>query len=235
MQQPPYRQPQMPPVGPRQPFMKAPVKRTGMDAVNYRLGRIMRSFTDNPWRAVIVAGAVAVGVALSIAIIAAGDGVQSAITNFLGAADTGQACPHPPLPNGLDICQIQQVLDNTQSLLIKLGVAFTAALVGLITWVTMGQRRRDIAIRMQQGEHRVDVITDLVTESLILCVAGGFVGVILGNIICNTLSGALKPLTLPVNPSSVVSIFPTTTILSFAATAVIAIYYATRRDSSVGL
>lgn len=236
---------QPPPVMPRPnmaPGMIPRQPRIGARPVNkgasYHLERIFRTIADRPWRAFSLVAAVAVGVTLSIAIIGAGDGVQQAVNQFLGGVRTQVDLSQPSCqdPNtGLDPCKIQHILDNTQALLVKLAITFTAALVALITWITMGQRRRDIGIAISNGERRGDVIMELVVEALILCIAGGIVGVILGAVVCNTLSSALNPLTLPFHVADVQWLFPTTTLLSFAATSVVAVYYASKPDTSVGL
>jgi hypothetical protein len=200
--------------------------------------RIFRTIKDRPWRAFSLVAAVAMGVTISIAIIGAGDGVQKAVSDFLGGipnhGDLSQASCQDP-NTGLDPCRIQLILDHTQSLLVRLAIIFTAALVALITWITMGQRRRDIGIAISNGQRRGDVITELVVEALILCTVGGIVGVILGDITCSALTNALNPLTLPFKTSDVMWLFPITTLLSFGATAVVAVYYASKPDTSVGL
>jgi ABC-type antimicrobial peptide transport system permease subunit len=75
------------------------------------------------------------------------------------------------------------------------------------------------------------VAGELVVEALILCTVGGVIGVLVGAFVCNTLSSALNPLTLPFHIADVQWLFPTTTLLSFGATSVVAVYYASKPDT----
>lgn len=218
-----------PPVPPRPtPQLKTRRQRTGSDAFNYTLARVWRGISDRPAASLSVIVAVAIGVAIAIAIIAASNGINTKITSLLsGHGDLQRA--------GVDVNTINQVLIETRDLLTNLAIGFTAALVALVTWVTMNQRRREIGIARQQGQHVEEVIFVLLAESFLLCVAGGIGGIILGNVLCGVIQQQL-PL-LPVQPSAggVLAIFPTTTLLSFGATAAIAAVFASRRDVRVTL
>lgn len=172
--------------------------------------------------------AVAVGLSLAITIIAASHGIDTEVRSQLD----------PLSSNGnfqQNIDTIHSVLGQTRDLLTKLSIGFTAALVGLITWVTMGQRRRDIGIALQQGEHRSTVIMELLGEALILCFIGGFVGVVLGYMLCNVIHTQLSLLPLNVDPNDIPPIFLATILLSFVVTGMIATYLANQRDTSVSL
>lgn len=215
---------------PGTPGLKRRKRRSGITALAYSASRAWRNITDHPWRAVTIAGAVAVGVAVAIAIIAASDGINTKVTDLLsthGQVDLSQY--------GVDVPTIHQVLLQTRDLLTKLAIAFTAALVGLVTWTTMGQRRREIGIYVQQGFHRGEIITEMLGESLCLCVVGGVAGVALGVVLCGLIHGQIPLLPMNPQPSGVLVIFPSTTLLSFTATASIAAFFVRLRDISVGL
>ncbi|HKD76533.1 MAG TPA: FtsX-like permease family protein [Ktedonobacterales bacterium] len=219
-----------PPYVPHRPTFKAPVQRTGSAAFRFHLERIQRNIADRPGRALSVAVAVAVGVSIAIAIIAASNGINTKISDLLPS----QSAPGPD-GQAIDIPTIHEVLVETRDLLTRLAIGFTAVLVGLITWVTMGQRRRDIGIALQQGEHRSTIIWELLGEALILCVVGGILGIILGVLLCNILQSQIPLLPLQPSVSDMLGIFPVTTLLSFGVTGIVAAFLISRRDTSVGL
>lgn len=189
--------------------------------------------SDRPARALAIIAAVAVGVAIAIAIIAAADGIETKINMLLNTSDPTRA--QALSQAGVNFDQIQSVLRQTKDLLTKLAIGFTAAIVGLVTWVTMSQRRREIGINRMQGQHRGEVIVELLGESLFLCVVGGVVGIALGVALCALIGGALP--NLPMKPSSggVLAIFPSTTILTFVVTAAIASFFAERSNVDTSL
>jgi hypothetical protein len=219
-----------PPYVPHRPTFKAPVQRTGSAAFRFHLERIQRNIADRPGRALSVAIAVAVGVSIAIAIIAASNGINTKISDLLPSQSAAG-------PDGqtIDIPTIHEVLVETRDLLTRLAIGFTAVLVGLITWVTMGQRRRDIGIALQQGEHRSTIIWELLGEALILCVVGGILGIILGVLLCNILQSQIPLLPLQPGLSDMLGIFPVTTLLSFGVTGIVAAFLISRRDTSVSL
>ncbi|SRR5579884_1535446 len=219
-----------PPYVPHRPTFKAPVQRTGSAAFRFHLGRIQRNIADRPGRALSVAVAVAVGVSIAIAIIAASNGINTKINDLLPS----QSVPNPD-GQTIDIPTIHEVLVETRDLLTRLAIGFTAVLVGLITWVTMGQRRRDIGIALQQGEHRSTIIWELLGEELILCIVGGVLGIILGMLLCDVLQSQIPLLPLQPSLGDMLGIFPITTLLSFGVTGIVAAFLISRRDTSVGL
>lgn len=189
----------------------------GEDAMSFWAGRIKRNITDRPWRAFSVAASVAVGVALAIAIIAAANGIQDKITE--------QA---PEIADRLN-----PILQDSKGLLTKLAIGFTAALVGLVTWINMTQRRREIGINVQHGEHRESIIFEFMAESFVLCVIGGVAGVICGLLLCNM----VQTVNLPMKPStaSILALFPTTVLLTFGVTAVLATMFARKATVDTSL
>lgn len=218
------------PYVPQRPAFKMPVQRTGLSALFFHLERIRRNITDRPGRALSVVIAVAVGVSIAIAIIAASNGIDSKITDLLPSQSDANAASQ-----SIDIPTIHAVLVETRNLLTNLAIGFTAMLVGLITWVTMQQRRRDIGIALQQGEHRSTVIGELLGEALVLCFIGGLVGIALGIVLCQALQSQLTLLPLKPTVGGIIGIFPFTTLLSFAVTGIVAAFLVSRRDTSVTL
>ncbi|HEU5442000.1 MAG TPA: ABC transporter permease [Ktedonobacterales bacterium] len=216
----------LPATGRRQPPRTVPKQRaarSGSGAVSYWWYRVWRNIRDQPWRSLSIVIAVLVGIAIAIAIIAASNGIEHKINELLqtNSPDESQSLRRA----GVNLDDIQAVLSTTRDLLTKLAIGFTAALVGLVTWVNTSQRRRAIGISMQQGQHREEVIVELLGESLILCSIGGILGVVTGNALCAFVNHE-SPL-LPMQPGvgDVLAIFPATTLLAFAVTAVIAFIF----------
>lgn len=210
-------QPQPPIQGQARRQIKQRVQYGGEDAMTFWVGRIQRNIKDRPWRAFSVAASVAVGVALAIAIIAAANGIQDKIAERA-----------PQLSD-----QLTPILQDSKSLLTKLAIGFTAALVGLVTWINMTQRRREIGINVQHGEHRESIIFEFMAESFVLCVVGGVAGVICGLLLCNM----VQTVNLPMKPSSssIIALFPTTVILTFGVTACLAAVFARKATVDTSL
>ena len=81
-----------------------------------------------------------------------------------------------PRPPQIDFNEIDAVLQQTRTLLTRLAFAFTAVLVGAVTWLSISRRRREIGIKRQFGIHIWEVLAELWTEATILCIAGGVAG-----------------------------------------------------------
>jgi ABC-type antimicrobial peptide transport system permease subunit len=224
--------PSIPPRSTARRTITSPARRSGISLLFYRVGRIRRSIGDHPWRAAGIAGSVAVGVAIAIAIIAASNGIDAKINYLLGTDGADRVDQLRQV--GINVSDIQSVLHDTRNLLSHLSVGFTAALVGLVTLVTTSQRRRDIAIDRMRGIHTETVISELVGEAFILCMIGGLLGIVAGLILCGAASDAI-PL-LPMRPSfqDISAIFPVTTLATFAITTVIAAVLAKTADVDLG-
>lgn len=222
-----YQQPGIPG---RRPGLVPRARRSGSDALGYRWNRIQRNIFDGPWRSLGIIVSNSLGVAISIAIIAAAEGIQTKINSILAQCGPGSQCSQV-----VDVTTIQNVLDQTKGVLINLAIISTAAIVGLVTWITISQRRRAISLEVQAGQRRTDLIIEFLGEALVLCVTGGVLGVVLGYVLCSVI-GHFIPL-LPMNPqaSSIFSIFPTTTLLAFATTAGISAYFAANTDTRASL
>lgn len=174
-----------------------------------------RNLVRRPGQALIVILSVAIGVALAIAIIAAGKGVEEKVDSLLG----GQS-----LPPQVDVDEIHLVLDEARALLRNLSYAVTVVLVGTATWITIGRRKREVGLKRQYGVPKKLILTELWTEALILCGIGGVSGVALGYFLCDRIQGLLP--SLPMNPAAgdVVAVFPIVTGIAFAATLLVASY-----------
>jgi predicted lysophospholipase L1 biosynthesis ABC-type transport system permease subunit len=180
-------------------------------------GEAVKNMAKRPGQAAMLMGSVAIGVALALAIIAASRGVDDKVSVLLDI---------DPMPPQIDFAEIDRVLDQTRGLLTKLAFAFTAALVGTVTWLSIGRRRREIGIKRQYGLHVWEILAELWTEATILCLVGGLTGVGLGYLLCNRLHAALPSLPMQPERGDVFLVFPVVVVLSFAATAAVASYFA---------
>lgn len=205
-------------------------ERTSSEAFFYRIGRIWRNLTDQPIRAFSIAFAVALGVSIAITIIAASDGIEIKINALL---DTHNLFDLQSV--GINLDSIHQVLIQTRILLTTLAIGFTAALVSIVTTVTFRQRRREIGIKRQDGERLGGLLVEMLGKSLVLCILGGGVGILLGHLLCYIVSFQVPLLPLSPSWSGVIDIFPWTTLLSFLATAVIAVVFAIKSDTDESL
>jgi putative ABC transport system permease protein len=176
---------------------------------------------EEPGRSAMIILSVGTGVALAISIIAASNGVQEEVNILLNAQQ---------LPPEISVTSIQQTLIESRSLLTKLAFDFTAALVGLVTWVSMGQRRRQIGLARQHGLYIREILIELLSEAAVLCLVGGIVGVIAGNLLCAVIQHSIPNLPMHPRPEDVVLVFPVVTLLSFVATAAVAAYFAIRTE-----
>jgi ABC-type lipoprotein release transport system permease subunit len=224
-----YQQPGMPS---RRPGLVPRARRSGSAAFGYRWNRIQRNIFDGPWRSFGIIISNALGVTISIAIIAAAVGIQNRINELLPSSG---GSGNNPCAGYVDVTTIQNVLDSTKGVLINLAIISTAAIVGLVTWITISQRRRAISLEVQAGQRRRDLIVEFLGEAFVLCVTGGTLGVVLGLIVCSVIKHSITNLPMDPQASSIISIFPTTTLLAFAATAGISAYFAANTDTRATL
>src|SRR4051812_42221501 len=98
-------------------------------ALTFAIGEALRGIVARPGQAIMLAMSVAIGVALALAIIAASRGVEVRVTRLLEI---------DPAPPEIQFDEIDRVLTQTRDLLIKLAFGFTAALVGAVTWMSIG-------------------------------------------------------------------------------------------------
>jgi ABC-type antimicrobial peptide transport system permease subunit len=204
---------------------RPPPKRPWRENIAYRTGRIRRNIVNNLWRALKTVIAVTVGVGIAIAIIAAGEGIDKKINELLntyGSKDLNAV--------GIDLHTIRSVLNDTRDLLRRLSIGATVAIVGMVMWASMPQRRREISIARQEGQHRTAVMIELGVESFILCVTGGLFGILLGLSLCYFIS--LRIPLLPMSPTytGVFAIFPVTVMAILVVATCIAFLLATTFD-----
>jgi hypothetical protein len=187
--------------------------------------RILRTISNNGWSAFKIIIAVAGGVGLAIAIIAASEGINRKVNELLvtqGPIDLNAF--------GIDLPAIRSVLIDTRDLLKRLATGATVAIVGMVMWADMPRRRRQISIARLEGQHRSAVMIELGIESLILCVTGGLFGILLGLTLCRLISWQI-PL-LPMSPtfSGIFAIFPVTVGATFVVATALALLLATTFD-----
>lgn len=213
------------------PEVKPRARRSAIAETAHRIGRIRRKIAYSPWHALRLIATVAIGVGLAIAIIAASEGINSKINRLLHSNDV--ASEQELHRAGIDLPSIQSILIDTRNLLKDLAIAYTTITVALVSWISLGQQRREIALDIQEGQYKWAVVGEIVVESAFLCLMGGMLGVALGLGLCHVISQHI-PL-LPMTPSwgGIFSIFPTTVGITFLTTALIAIIFAHIRDASL--
>ncbi len=186
--------------------------------------RIKRNISDHPWASLAIVVTVLLGICLAIAIIGASNGIQDTINAKLHANDPGQAQRIKQF--GINLKDIQDVLRTTRGVLSKLAIGLTAIFVGVVTLLSMARRRREIALCRQQGMHMREVLGMLLGESFVLCLIGGILGIIAGNVLCAVVNKMSPLLPMEPMPGDILAIFAVTTFLAILVTAVIAYFFA---------
>jgi putative ABC transport system permease protein len=123
---------------------------------------------------------------------------------------------HVPLQDDFNIQSQQDILNTasqvTGTLTIFLGgLAAISLIVGgigimNIMLVSVTERTREIGLRKAIGARRRDILTQFLTEAMILSLAGGMIGILFGAIIARVISGiqmGTTTLTTVVDPDSV--------------------------------
>lgn len=93
---------------------------------------------------------------------------------------------------------IEMVEQQTKLLsLLLAGIASVSLLVGgigimNIMLVSVTERTREIGLRKAIGAQRQSILSQFLLESVVLCVLGGTVGIVVGSLTTNAVSGALK-------------------------------------------
>lgn len=213
------------------PTVKQRARRSAISTTAYRIRRIRRKIAYRPWHALRLMATVALGVGLAIAIIAASEGINSKINRLLHSDDAAseQALQHA----GINLASIQSVLIDTRQLLKGLAITYTTVTVGLVTWISLGQQRREIALDIQEGMYKWTVIIEIVVESFLHCLLGGLLGIAIGLGLCNLISEHIPLLPMSPSRSGVLSIFPATVVITFVTTTLVAIVFAHMRDATL--
>ncbi|HEX7737297.1 MAG TPA: ABC transporter permease [Ktedonobacteraceae bacterium] len=128
---------------------------------------------------------------------------------------------------------LQQANIATQAIATLLGgiaaISLTVGGIGIINimLVSVTERTREIGIRMAIGARRGDIRNQFLIEALVLCLAGGFIGMLLGILIGWLMVGVLiSAVASGGGGSSVpVVITPTTLILPFAVSAAVGLIF----------
>jgi ABC-type antimicrobial peptide transport system permease subunit len=96
-------------------------------------------------------------------------------------------------------------------------VALISLLVGgigimNIMLVSVTERTREIGLRMAVGARARDILRQFLTEAILLCIAGGVVGILLGRGVSMALTYFLKWPTLPSIPALIAAVVVSVTV-----------------------
>lgn len=98
--------------------------------------------------------------------------------------------------NQAETLQVIQTQSQLLSLLLA-GIASVSLLVGgigimNIMLVSVTERTREIGLRKALGAQRGTILTQFLLESVVMCVLGGLIGIVLGSLSVNLVAGALQ-------------------------------------------
>jgi putative ABC transport system permease protein len=113
------------------------------------------------------------------------------------------------------------------------GIAAISLLVGgigimNIMLVSVTERTREIGLRKAVGAHKADILIQFLTESSVLSLFGGMIGIALGWIISNVVGRIAQANNAPINPSINLDIVLLATIFSTAVGLFFGLYPANR-------
>jgi ABC-type antimicrobial peptide transport system permease subunit len=122
----------------------------------------------------------------------------------------------PGAPNDFrirDLTEISEALASasrvmTNLLLIVALISLIVGGVGImnIMLVSVTERTREIGIRMAVGAHSRDILRQFLVEAIVLCLAGGVVGILLGRGVSVAVTALLNWPTLPSVPAIVAAV-----------------------------
>ena len=118
-----------------------------------------------------------------------------------------------------DLTEISQTFTATTGIMtnLLLAVALISLIVGgvgimNIMLVSVTERTREIGIRMAVGARSRDILRQFLVEAIVLCVAGGAVGILLGRGVSLAISAVLHWPTLPSIPAIIASVAVAVTV-----------------------
>jgi putative ABC transport system permease protein len=109
------------------------------------------------------------------------------------------------------------------------GISLLVGGIGImnIMYVSVTERTREIGLRMAIGGKGLDILMQFLTESMLISITGGIIGIVVGNIASKIIGSAM---------SWPVVVLPGSEILSFVVCTVIGIFfgwYPARKASSL--
>jgi macrolide transport system ATP-binding/permease protein len=118
-----------------------------------------------------------------------------------------------------DLTEISQTFTATTGIMtnLLLAVALISLVVGgvgimNIMLVSVTERTREIGIRMAMGARTRDILRQFLVEAIVLCVAGGAIGILLGRGVSLAINALLHWPTLPSIPAIVASVAVAVTV-----------------------
>jgi hypothetical protein len=160
-------------------------------------------------RSCLVVLSVSNGVGLAIAIIAAANGSDEHVRELLQGLK---------LPPQIDVRQIHETLGQARDALTYLAYAFSAFFVGLVTWISMEDRRYHISASLAKGFDVHELMIEYVLEASILCMVGGLVGIGVGYLLCLLLPSGFSHLPMHFHWNDALHVFPTVSVIAFLIT-----------------
>lgn len=194
-------------------------------ALSIAFGEGIANVFRRPGQSAGVAAVLAAGVAIALAISAIGRAVETNVTGLLGAG---------PLPPHVSQDQIGRTLDEAQIVLTALSFAYTGALVAAVTALSLRSLRREVGVKVQFGVHAWEVVTELLVQAALLCLAGGVAGIAAGRLMCGALNAYFTDLRVRPDLRDALIVFGEGVALGMASILVVALVFAFRSSSEQG-
>jgi hypothetical protein len=195
-------------------------------ALGFAFGEGTAAIVRRPAQSLAVVATIASGVGLALAISALGRAVEANVSEFLNSG---------PLSSGLEGETIKHTLDESRRIFTALAFVYTAALVIAVTVLSLRSLRREVGVKRQFGIHIWEVVTELLVQAVIICLAGGVAGIVLGRLLCTALTGYFSSLVVRPDWRDAVSVFGIGVALGIGSILVLGVLQAIFSGSEQGL